>query len=115
MESNIAKLRKAKDINQKELGDAIGMSQQAISRMERDRSKINGDVAVNLADYFGVSTDIVLGYKKVEDEMVPGLSTVSEANISKDKVILLIEKTNSVPRNGWMLVWNTIKYLRGES
>lgn len=62
MRSNIRQLRKQRNISQKMLGDAIGLSQQVISRMECDRSKIQVDVLMNLADYFQVSTDCVLGY-----------------------------------------------------
>ncbi len=38
MRSNIKQLRKQQNISQKILGEQIGLSQQAISRMERDRS-----------------------------------------------------------------------------
>ena len=62
MRSNIKQLRKQRNISQKILGEQIGLSQQAISRMERDRSKIQVDVLITLADYFRVSTDYVLGY-----------------------------------------------------
>ena len=62
MRSNIKQLRKQQNISQKILGEQIGLSQQAISRMERDRSKIQVDVLITLADYFRVSTDCVLGY-----------------------------------------------------
>ena len=62
MKSNIRQLRKQRNISQKMLGEEIGLSQQVISRMERDRSKIQVDVLITLADYFRVSTDYVLGY-----------------------------------------------------
>ena len=64
MRSNIKQLRKQRNISQKMLGEEIGLSQQVVSRMERDRSKIQVDVLINLADYFHVSTDCVLGYAK---------------------------------------------------
>lgn len=51
------------NITQMELADAIGVSQQIISRMERDRSKIQVKNLIDMADYFGVSTDEVLGYQ----------------------------------------------------
>ena len=54
MRSNIKQLRKQQNISQKILGEQIGLSQQAISRMERDRSKIQVDVLITLADYFRV-------------------------------------------------------------
>lgn len=73
MESNIRKLRKQMSISQTELADAIGVSQQAVSRMEIDRSRIRVNALIAMADYFQVSTDAVLGYQsdeKTEREMV---------------------------------------------
>ncbi|MCD8221349.1 MAG: helix-turn-helix transcriptional regulator [Clostridiales bacterium] len=68
MESNIRKLRMEKNnISQMELAEAIGLSQQIISRMERDRSKIQVKTLIDIADYFGVSTDEVLGYHPKKD------------------------------------------------
>lgn len=65
MKSNIRQLRKNKHLSQKQLGEKIGLSQQVISRMERDRDKLQIDVLIQLADYFDVSTDYVLGYQKL--------------------------------------------------
>lgn len=61
MRSNIRMLRKARHITQTELGRAIGLSQQAVSRIERDRNMIQIDVLISLADYFEVPTDCILG------------------------------------------------------
>ena len=68
MESNIRRLRKQRQITQQMLGDAMGLSQQIVSRMERDRSKIQIDMLISLADYFHVSTDEILGYQPSRPE-----------------------------------------------
>ncbi len=62
MKSNIRKLRRDRDLSQAELGKIIGVSQQIISRMERDRNRIEIDNLLSLADYFNVSTDYILAY-----------------------------------------------------
>ncbi len=62
MRSNIRKLRRDRDLSQAELGKIIGVSQQIISRMERDRNRIEIDNLLSLADYFGVSTDYILAH-----------------------------------------------------
>lgn len=83
MKSNIRQLRKQRNISQKVLGEDIGLSQQVISRMERDRSKIQVDVLLNLADYFHVSTDCVLGYRmdgEANNPMEEALMLQSAAN-----------------------------------
>ncbi|MCC8128066.1 MAG: helix-turn-helix domain-containing protein [Clostridiales bacterium] len=71
MRSNIRKLRKDKNLSQAELGKIIGVSQQIISRMERDRNRIEIDNLLSLADYFHVSTDYILAY---DEGSVAGLA-----------------------------------------
>ncbi len=63
MESNIKRLRENRRLTQQQLGDMLGLSQQIISRMELDRSKIQIDVLIKLADFFQVTTDFVLKYE----------------------------------------------------
>lgn len=74
MESNIRNLREERGITQKALGEIIGVSQQIVSRMEKNRNTIQADVLIQLADYFGVSTDIVLGYQGKDN----GISSVMD-------------------------------------
>ncbi|MCC8128259.1 MAG: helix-turn-helix domain-containing protein [Clostridiales bacterium] len=62
MKSNIRRLRNDRNLTQAELGKIIGVSQQIISRMERDRNRIEIDNLISLADYFGVSTDYILAH-----------------------------------------------------
>lgn len=75
MESNIRALRERRGMTQKCLGEVIGVSQQIVSRMEKNRNTIQADVLVQLADYFGVSTDVVLGYQG-EDKRLSALMNV---------------------------------------
>lgn len=75
MESNIKALRERRGMTQKSLGEIIGVSQQIVSRMEKNRNTIQADVLVQLADYFCVSTDMVLGYQG-EDKRLATLMNV---------------------------------------
>lgn len=75
MESNIKALRERRGMTQKSLGEVIGVSQQIVSRMEKNRNTIQADVLVQLADYFCVSTDVVLGYQG-EDKRLSTLMNV---------------------------------------
>lgn len=75
MESNIRALRERRGMTQKSLGEIIGVSQQIVSRMEKNRNTIQADVLVQLADYFCVSTDVVLGYQG-EDKRIAALMNV---------------------------------------
>lgn len=76
MESNIKALRERRGMTQKNLGEVIGVSQQIVSRMEKNRNTIQADVLVQLADYFCVSTDIVLGYQGEDKRLISLMSAL---------------------------------------
>ncbi len=61
MENRIRELRKCKGMNQEALATFVGASQQTISRIERDINAIGIDLLIQLADYFNVTTDYILG------------------------------------------------------
>ncbi len=55
-ENNIRVLRAMKNVSQKELAKAIGVSQQTISTAE-NTSRMSLTTAKKIADYFGVGID----------------------------------------------------------
>lgn len=60
-ENRIRLLRTEKRLNQIQLGDLVGLSQQTVSRIEKDKTKMSIDTLVRLSDYFGVTADYILG------------------------------------------------------
>lgn len=56
----ITKLRKEKDLQQKEVAEAIGMNRIILNRIELGKRPLRDDEAVALADYFHVTTDYLL-------------------------------------------------------
>ncbi len=58
---NIKELRKDKKISQQTLAEKIGVSQKAIDYWERGVNEPKATYIVKLADFFGVSTDFLLG------------------------------------------------------
>ena len=112
MRSNIRQLRKQRNISQKMLGEEIGLSQQVVSRMERDRSKIQVDVLINLARYFHVSTDCVLGYcadGEAEDSVEMMLKM---QNITSEDIIAEIENLERMDRTRKQAVWQLLAVLK---
>ena len=67
MPNRIEELRKLKGINQKELGENIGVAQTTISTWERGTRQPDHECLLLLADYFGVSVDYVLGREDAFD------------------------------------------------
>lgn len=62
----ITKLRKEKDLQQKEVAEAIGMNRIILNRIELGKRPLRDDEAVALADYFHVTTDYLLKGKVSE-------------------------------------------------
>lgn len=59
--NNIRNLRKRKGLTQQELGDAIGVTKPTISNYESGKRQLTADILQKLAQFFGVSTDEILG------------------------------------------------------
>ncbi|HIR20260.1 MAG TPA: helix-turn-helix transcriptional regulator [Candidatus Pelethomonas intestinigallinarum] len=60
----IYELRKQRGLSQKELGEAVGLSHKAISTIESGSRSTTIEKLVLLADFFGVSTDYLLGRRE---------------------------------------------------
>ena len=61
--TNIKRLRQNKDVTQEQLGNALGITSQAVSKWECETALPDIDLLPKLADYFGISIDELLGYK----------------------------------------------------
>ena len=57
----LKQLRKQANLQQKELGEQIGLSANAISMMETGNRETSFEKLVMLAEFFHVSTDYLLG------------------------------------------------------
>lgn len=57
----IRELRKAVGISMKALGEAVGVSESAISQYETGKRHPDYDILLKISNLFGVSTDYILG------------------------------------------------------
>ena len=64
IEMKLRELRKQKGVIQKEVADAIGCTATVYSRYERGEREPDISTLCSLADYFEVSTDVLIGYIK---------------------------------------------------
>ncbi len=69
--NKIKLLRDTKNISQKELAEAIGVSDVMISMYEQDKKSPSLPTIIKLAKYFNVSTDYLLGAKIVKQDEIP--------------------------------------------
>ena len=61
LSTRIAQLRKESGLSQSQLGLKFGLSQDAISNMERGRRTTTTEKIIEIAKYFNVTTDYLLG------------------------------------------------------
>ncbi len=87
----LRQLRKSHNLTQAELGARIGLSKAVISKYENSIGYPSFDILILIADYFGVTTDFLLGVKKSKTVDV---STLSETQI--DAVRRIIAEFNKL-------------------
>lgn len=64
MKNNIAALRKARQITQEELANAVGVSRQTIISLENGRYTASLPLAFRLADFFGQPIESIFVYEE---------------------------------------------------
>ncbi len=67
---NLKTLRNARSLSQKELADELGFSFQNISKWERNESLPDIGTLLDIAKFFGTSTDSLLGYAPAKSSLV---------------------------------------------
>ncbi len=80
---NIRKLRQSRGIGQLELGRRVGASKQSISNWENGNIMPSIDLLIRLADFFGVSTDYLLGRDTRQTLDAAGLTDTQSAHIQQ--------------------------------
>lgn len=70
-------------ISQVKLGEILGVSKQSVSNWENDNIQPSIEILMKLAEYFGVSTDFLLGFEEKRTLDVTGLSLEEVAHIQQ--------------------------------
>ena len=81
LNEKIKELRKAKRVSQVEMASALGLTKQCVSNWENDNIQPSIEMLVKIADYFGVTTDYLLGRSETDIINVEGLSPVEISHI----------------------------------
>ena len=89
---NFKKLRKSRNITQKGLGAKIGLSKAVVSKYENGMGYPTYDVLIRIAQYFGVTTDYLLG---VASGKTVDVSTLTDSQIDTiHQIIAEFNKAN---------------------
>lgn len=104
-------LRKGKKLKQWEMAGILDTDRSTITKWETGKSKPNADMLIKIADYFGVSTDYLMGKSDLKDGSpidqkkpinTDGLSDNKKALITfaetvpEDKIDLILQVMKSI-------------------
>lgn len=71
LSENIANLRKEKSITQEQLASALNVTNQAVSKWESGKCYPDIELLPNIADFFGVSIDELIGKANIGENNAP--------------------------------------------
>lgn len=68
--NRIRDLREDMDLRQSDVANATGIDQKTISNYETGKTNPDSFAIIKLAEFFGVSTDYILGVEKANSDLV---------------------------------------------
>ena len=107
MESRIKQLRENRGLIQEILASELGITQQMLSKYERDVLCIKVDVLKRIAEYFNVTTDYLLGVSEVKRD----LQGQMKVNKTLDTYYDLIEIYKGLDEYDQEMVWSIMQIL----
>lgn len=108
MESRIKQLRENRGLIQEILSSELGITQQMLSKYERDVLCIKVDVLKKIAEYFNVTTDYLLGISEVKRD----LQGQMKMNKTLDTYYDLIEIYKGLDEYDQELVWSIMQTVK---
>lgn len=111
MDSRIKQLREKRGLIQELLAAELGISQQMLSKYEKDVTRIKVDVLKLIAEYFNVTTDYLLGISDVKRD----LQGQMKMNETLDEYYDLIEVYKGLDVYDQETVWDIIQTIKKTS
>ena len=108
MESRIKILREKRGIIQEILAAELGITQQMLSKYEKDVTIIKVDILKKLAEYFNVTTDYLLGVSDVKRDLTGQI----RINETLDEYYDMIEVYKRLDKYDQELVWSLLQIVR---
>lgn len=105
MESRIKQLRKKRGFTQQRLASELGITQQMLSKYEKDISFIKIDVLKRIAVCFNVTTDYLLGISDVKRDLQKQL----KMNETLDEYYDLIEVYKELDQYDQEMIWSILQ------
>lgn len=108
MESRIKQLRENRGLIQEILASELGITQQMLSKYERDVLCIKVDMLKRIAEYFNVTTDYLLGVSEVKRD----LQGQMKVNKTLDTYYDLIEIYKGLDEYDQEMVWSIMQTVK---
>lgn len=111
MESRIKQLRQKRGVIQEILAAELGITQQMLSKYERDITLIKVDILKKIAAYFNVTTDYLLGISDVKRD-IKGQMKLNE---TLDAYYDLVEVYKDLDSYDQEMIWSIIQTVKKTS
>ena len=111
MKSRIKELRKKRGLMQQRLASELGITQQMLSKYERDVTLIKVDVLKKIAKYFNVTTDYLLGVSDVKRDIQRQMIM----NETLDEYYDLVEVYKELDPYDQEMIWSIIQVVKRTS
>lgn len=108
MESRIKELRENRRLIQAILASELNITQQSLSKYERDITTIKIDILKKIAKYFNVTTDYLLGVSDVKRD----LQGQMKMNKDMDEYYDLIEVYKGLDKYDKEMVWSILQAVK---
>lgn len=101
---NLKRQRKLRELTQEQLADILGVTYQSVSRWERGECYPDVELLPTIAEYFGITTDELMGMKEIRDGFeAEKILEQQKENMSKglirENIELLAEAVKVHPNN----------------
>ena len=111
MESRIKQLREKRGLIQEILAAELGITQQMLSKYEKDVTLIKVDILKKIAAYFNVTTDYLLGVSDVKRD----LQRQMKMNETLDEFYDLVEVYKDLDSYDKEMIWSIIQTIKKTS
>lgn len=111
MESRIKELREKRGLIQEILAVELGITQQMLSKYERDVTLIKVDILKKIAAYFNVTTDYLLGVSEIKRD----LQGQMKMNETLDEYYDLVEVYKELDQYDQEMIWSIIQAVKKAS
>ena len=111
MESRIKQLREKRGLIQEILAAELGITQQMLSKYEKDVTLIKVDILKKIAAYFNVTTDYLLGVSDVKRDPQRQM----KMNETLDEFYDLVEVYKELDSYDKEMIWSIIQTIKKTS